>query len=108
MGDRLEDAFFGPPDGVDDSSHIEWRPVKDAAGFKAKTEDLLSDAMDVLRAKLRGGMAETGDMKTILEMAKVFKVGVSTVEEKVRASLEQVDGFELDETEDDSELRFHE
>ncbi len=103
LGDDLDEL------GMPDTSLVEvqFSPVKKASEFKDKAEKLLSDCMDFLGARVRGGVAESSDLKTIVDIGKMFKVGMETVDEAAaRAFAENEEYADLEDDEEDSMMRY--
>lgn len=87
---------------------VAFKPAETTADFTAKAKLLLSNAMDLLNAKITGEMAEASDLKTAVEIGKMFKIGMMTVEEAAKKALADADqyvGLEDEELEQDA-MRF--
>lgn len=91
-----------------DVTDVEFKVAKTPAEFKGKAEELLSNAMDMLNAKIVNNMAESSDLKTAVEIGKLFRVGIETVEGAAKRAMEEAAQFEGVETDDlhDDGMRF--
>lgn len=81
---------------------VQFNPAKNSAEFKAKADLLMSDAMDYLSAKIRSGMAESGDIKTAVDLGKHYKVGIETVDDAAAKAFNEAEMYHEVETEDET------
>lgn len=103
--DFIPDADEDEPDR---GATVEFKQAHGASEFKSKAEALLSNAMDLLNAKILNNMAEASDIKTAVEIGKMFKIGIETVDEAAAKALAESESYEsIEETADDN-MRFEE
>lgn len=104
--DDEDDVLFTPDDEDDtaDESFVELHQAKSPGEFQEKASRILSNMMDVLDEKIRTGMAESSDFKTALELGKMFKVGIETVDEAAKRALNEAQSYEEVEEEDDLDV----
>lgn len=96
------DMDFTPDGGEFESSfNVEFKPAKTPEDFREKAQTLVSNAMDLLNAKIRDGMAEASDIKTALEFGKHFKVGIETVDEAAERARREAERYLEPDTDDD-------
>lgn len=90
-------------ESLTETVEVEYKRAKTPQDYKNKANALMSDAMDFLNAKIRSGMAEASDVKTAVEIAKLYRVGIETVDEAAAKAMAEAASYaELDDDGDDA------
>ncbi len=90
-----EDLEYGPA--------ISFELAKDSQDFATKAKKILSNTMDLVNHHLESGMADAAIIKTGLEIGKMFKVGIETVDEAAERAFREASQYESVEEEDTGE-----
>ncbi len=102
--DDEDDVLFTPDDDDSPGDFVELHQAQSPQEFQEKASRILSNMMDVLDEKIRTGMAESSDFKTALELGKMFKVGIETVDEAAKRALNEARSYEDVEEDDDLDV----